>query len=71
SPYVVDATEAYVVDVPDLLPLAGDRPLLPVRPALAAALAELLQVGRLSEAVPAGVEGEGTVHDVPAAVRTL
>ncbi|MFJ5089138.1 sacsin N-terminal ATP-binding-like domain-containing protein [Streptomyces sp. NPDC088674] len=71
APYVVDATEAFVADAPDLLPLAGDRPLLPVRPHLAAALAELLQVGRLSEAVPAAVGGEGTVHDVPAAVRTL
>lgn len=68
---VVDAADAFVVDAPDLLPLADRRPLLPVRPVYAADLAELLQVRRLSEAVPDAVHGEGTVHEVPDAVRVL
>lgn len=70
-PGVVDARDAFVVDAPDLLPFAGHRPLLPVRPALAAELAELLQVRRLSEVAPAEVRGAGTVHEVPEPVRVL
>ncbi|MGW5017918.1 sacsin N-terminal ATP-binding-like domain-containing protein [Streptomyces cacaoi] len=68
---VVDAEETLVADAPDLLPLAGDRPLLPVRPEGAGELAHLLEVRRLSEAVPGEVAGEGTEHEVPAAVRAL
>ncbi|MFF0740799.1 sacsin N-terminal ATP-binding-like domain-containing protein [Streptomyces sp. NPDC004111] len=68
---VVDAGEALIADVPDLLPLTGGLPLLPVAPALAAALAELLQVRRVSETVAAEVAEAGTEHEVPAAVRVL
>ncbi|MFI1205719.1 sacsin N-terminal ATP-binding-like domain-containing protein [Streptomyces sp. NPDC020883] len=68
---VVDAADALVADAPDLMPLAGGRALLPVRPARAAELAELFQVRRLSEAVAAEVRSDGTAHDVPDAVRAL
>lgn len=69
---VVDAGEALVADAPDLVPLAAGRPLLPVRPAAAADLAELLQVSRLSEAYEAPVSGpSGERRDVPEPVRTL
>ncbi|MFB7863852.1 sacsin N-terminal ATP-binding-like domain-containing protein [Streptomyces sp. NPDC056069] len=68
---VVDATEALVADAPDLLPLAGDLPLLPVAPARAADLAELFQVRRLSEAVEAEVTTVGEEHEVPSSVHAL
>ncbi|MFE7316365.1 sacsin N-terminal ATP-binding-like domain-containing protein [Streptomyces sp. NPDC057555] len=68
---VVDAADALVADAPDLMPLAGGRALLPVRPARAAELAELFQVRRLSEAVAAEVRSEGAPHDVPEEVRAL
>ncbi|MFB6572716.1 sacsin N-terminal ATP-binding-like domain-containing protein [Streptomyces noursei] len=68
---VVDAADALVADAPDLMPLAGDRALLPVRPARATELAELFQVRRLSEAVVAEVRSDGATHDVPEAVRAL
>ncbi len=71
EPAVVDAADALVADAPDLLPLAAGRPLLPVPPRLAAELAELFQVGRLSEAVRAEVVSEGEPHDVPPAVHDL
>ncbi|MGW1769080.1 sacsin N-terminal ATP-binding-like domain-containing protein [Streptomyces sp. NPDC002073] len=68
---VVDAADAVVADAPDLLPLAGGLPLLPVAPARAADLAELLQVRRLSETVPAEVTSPGEEHEVPESVRVL
>ncbi|EME99851.1 molecular chaperone Hsp90 [Streptomyces mobaraensis NBRC 13819 = DSM 40847] len=69
---VVDAADALVADAPDLLPLAAGLPLLPVRPDRAADLAELLQVRRLSEAVPAVVEASaGELREVPDGVRVL
>ncbi|MEU6310032.1 molecular chaperone Hsp90 [Streptomyces sp. NPDC047014] len=68
---VVDAAEAVIADAPDLLPLAAGLPLLPVTPSRAADLAELLQVRRLSETVPAEVTTPGEVHEVPDAVRVL
>ncbi|MET9291097.1 molecular chaperone Hsp90 [Streptomyces sp. NPDC003077] len=68
---VVDAADALVADAPDLLPLADDRPLLPVRPSKAADLAELFQVHRLSEEFTGAVRSEGSRHDVPEAVRAL
>jgi hypothetical protein len=51
---VVPAAEAYVVDRPDLLPLMGDRPWVPVDVSLAAALAEVLDL-RLASALPFAV----------------
>lgn len=68
---VVDAAEALVADAPDLLPLAGDLPLLPVAPSRAADLAELFQVRRLSETVEAEVTTVGEEHDVPSSVHAL
>ncbi|NEY32806.1 molecular chaperone Hsp90 [Streptomyces sp. PRKS01-65] len=68
---VVDAAEAVVCDAPDLLPFTEGVPLLPVRPALAAELAELFQTRRLSESVTGRVDSEGTEHEVPEAVRAL
>ncbi|KAA0942884.1 sacsin N-terminal ATP-binding-like domain-containing protein [Streptomyces apricus] len=68
---VVDAAGAVVVDSPDLLPFTAGTPLLPVRPARAADLAELFQVRRLSESVTGEVTSEGTEHDVPESVRVL
>ncbi|MGW5045545.1 sacsin N-terminal ATP-binding-like domain-containing protein [Streptomyces griseoluteus] len=68
---VVDARDAVVVDSPDLLPFTSGVPLLPVRPSLAAALAELFQVRRLSESVTGAVDSEGVEHEVPKAVRAL
>ncbi|MET8825898.1 molecular chaperone Hsp90 [Streptomyces sp. NPDC004610] len=68
---VVDASEAVVVDSPDLLPFTDGIPLLPVRPARAAELAELFQVRRLSESVSGVVDSQGTEHEVPDSVRVL
>ncbi|KPI14712.1 hypothetical protein OV450_2696 [Actinobacteria bacterium OV450] len=68
---VVDAADAVIADAPDLLPLAEGLPLLPVAPARAADLADLLQVRRLSETVPAEVTTPGEEHDVPEPVRIL
>ncbi|MFR9800197.1 sacsin N-terminal ATP-binding-like domain-containing protein [Streptomyces sp. MS06] len=68
---VVDAADAVVVDSPDLLPFTEGVPLLPVRPARAADLAELFQVRRLSESVTGEVHSEGVEHAVPEPVRVL
>ncbi|WP_416976409.1 sacsin N-terminal ATP-binding-like domain-containing protein [Streptomyces sp. T028] len=68
---VVDAADAVVVDSPDLLPFTQGVPLLPVRPARAADLAELFQVRRLSESVTGRIDSEGTEHDVPEPVHVL
>ncbi|MCP9958444.1 sacsin N-terminal ATP-binding-like domain-containing protein [Streptomyces sudanensis] len=68
---VVDAADAVVADAPDLLPLAGGLPLLPVAPSRAADLAELFQVRRLGEAVAAEVATDGEEHEVAAPVRAL
>lgn len=68
---VVDAADAVVADAPDLIPLSGGLPLLPVSPERAADLAELFQVRRLSEAVTAEVTSAGEEHEVPDSVRVL
>lgn len=68
---VVDAADAVIADAPDLLPLTGGVALLPVAPASAAELAELLQVRRLGESVEAEVTSEGEEHQVPDPVRIL
>ncbi|MFI8503867.1 sacsin N-terminal ATP-binding-like domain-containing protein [Streptomyces sp. NPDC085524] len=68
---VVDAADAVIADAPDLLPLTAGLPLLPVPPSRAADLADLLQVRRLSETVPAEVTTPGEEHDVPESVRIL
>ncbi|AKH83034.1 molecular chaperone Hsp90 [Streptomyces sp. CNQ-509] len=68
---VVPAGEALVADAPDLVPLATAQPLLPVAPGQAAALGELLQVRRLTEAYEAPVETAGETREVPRPVRDL
>ncbi|MEW2413392.1 molecular chaperone Hsp90 [Streptomyces sp. NPDC046866] len=68
---VVDAADAVIADAPDLLPLTAGLPLLPVAPARAADLADLLQVRRLSETVPAQVSTPGEEHEVPESVLQL
>ncbi|MEC4574749.1 sacsin N-terminal ATP-binding-like domain-containing protein [Streptomyces virginiae] len=68
---VVDAADAVIADAPDLLPLATGLPLLPVSPSRAADLADLLQVRRLSDTVPAEVTTPGEKHEVPESVRIL
>lgn len=69
---VVDAAEALVADAPDLLPLASGHALLPVPPAWAAELADLLQVRRLGEFVVATAEaGAGETREVPEEVQSL
>ncbi|MEV7325533.1 molecular chaperone Hsp90 [Streptomyces sp. NPDC093970] len=68
---VVDAADAVVVDSPDLLPFTAGVPLLPVRPARAAELADLFQVRRLSESVTGSVDSDGTEHAVPESVHVL
>lgn len=71
EPVVVDAADAVIADAPDLLPLTAGLPLLPVSPSRAADLADLLQVRRLSETVPAEVTTPGEEHDVPESVLLL
>ncbi|WP_328905123.1 molecular chaperone Hsp90 [Streptomyces sp. NBC_00234] len=68
---VVDAADAVIADAPDVLPLTGGLPLLPVAPVRAAELAELLQVRRLGETIEAEVTSEGEEHRVPESVRIL
>ncbi|WP_327249457.1 sacsin N-terminal ATP-binding-like domain-containing protein [Streptomyces sp. NBC_01320] len=68
---VVDAADALIADVPDLLPLTNSLPLLPVAPARAADLAELFQVRRLGETSEAEVTTDGEEHQVPESVRIL
>ncbi|MGW4228221.1 sacsin N-terminal ATP-binding-like domain-containing protein [Streptomyces sp. NPDC004980] len=68
---VVDASDAVIADAPDVLPLTAGLPLLPVAPARAAELAELLQVRRLGESIEAEVTTEGEEHQVPESVRIL
>ncbi|MFB6513775.1 sacsin N-terminal ATP-binding-like domain-containing protein [Streptomyces virginiae] len=68
---VVDAADAVIADAPDLLPLTAGLPLLPVPPSRAADLADLLQVRRLSETVPAEVTTPGEEHEVPESVLVL
>ncbi|MEU6867802.1 molecular chaperone Hsp90 [Streptomyces sp. NPDC046876] len=68
---VVDAADAVIADAPDLLPLTAGLPLLPVAPSRAADLADLLQVRRLSETVPAQVSTPGEEHEVPESVLLL
>ncbi|MFJ8749515.1 sacsin N-terminal ATP-binding-like domain-containing protein [Streptomyces sp. NPDC102441] len=68
---VADAADVVIADAPDLLPLTAGLPLLPVAPARAAELADLLQVRRLGESVEAVVTTEGEEHHVPESVRIL
>ena len=72
---VVDASTAVVVDAPDLLPLLGSRPVLPVDAGSAYDLAEALDVALASELGEFGVHGEPSViqkwSEVPGVERAL
>jgi hypothetical protein len=72
---VVDAPEAVVVDAPDLLPLLGARPVLPVDARLARDLADALDVLLASELASFEIVGQPSTTqkwaEVPGVVRAL
>ena len=65
------AATPVVVEAPDLLPLVADRPLVLAPFDLAEALSELLELPLAGEVTAGEVTSEGTVREVPAAVRRL
>ncbi len=71
SPILADAGEVAVIDAPDLLPLLGDRPYLPVPPRTADRLADLLDLSLASELVDGRVTSEGERQSVPDVVLDL
>jgi hypothetical protein len=72
---VVDAQDVVVVDAPDLLPLLGSRPVLPVDARLAGDLADALDVGLASELAGFEVAGQPSTTqkwaEVPGVARAL
>jgi len=70
-PVLADAADVAVIDAPDLLPLLGDRPYLPVPPRTAERLADLLDLNLASELVTGRVTSEGERQDVPDVVLDL
>ncbi|WP_067970606.1 sacsin N-terminal ATP-binding-like domain-containing protein [Nocardiopsis trehalosi] len=68
---VADAEDAVVVDAPDLLPLLADRPVVPVPPGIAVAVADVLDLALASEEVEGRVESVGRVRPVPDEVRAF
>ncbi|HWG26294.1 sacsin N-terminal ATP-binding-like domain-containing protein [Actinospica sp.] len=68
---VADAADVVVIDAPDLLPLLDGRVYLAVPPDAAAALADLLDLDLVSEAITGAVTSEGEPRPVPDAVREL
>ncbi len=68
---IADAADVVVIDAPDLLPLLDGRPYLAVSPRIATALADLLDLDLVSEAVPGEVTSEGESQPVPDVVRRL
>ncbi|MQA93274.1 MAG: hypothetical protein GEV11_01060 [Streptosporangiales bacterium] len=71
EPAVVDAADAIVVDAPDLVPLLGGSPLIPVPAEVAERLAEVLGLTLAREEVPGEVTSDGARRPVPEAVRRL
>jgi hypothetical protein len=67
EPEVVAASDAIVVDRPDLLPLLASQPLLPVP----VALADALDLALGSDEVPGVVESAGASRPVPGVVRVV
>jgi len=65
------ASDALVVDAPDLLPLVRGRGVIPAPPRLAGALADLLDLDLASQVVPGAVTSEGTPVPVPPEVLLL
>jgi hypothetical protein len=68
---IADAADVLVIDAPDLLPLLDGRPYLAVPPRTATALADLLDLDLVSEAIPGEVTSEGEEQPVPEVVRRL
>jgi hypothetical protein len=68
---VADAAEVLVLDVPDLLPLVADQPLVLAPHHLASKLADLLDIALASEEVSGRVESTPESSAVPAAVRAV
>jgi hypothetical protein len=70
-PALADAADVAVIDAPDLLPLLGERPVIPVPPRNAERLADLLDLSLASELVAGAVTSAGERQDVPDAVLDL
>jgi hypothetical protein len=68
---VADAADVLVVDAPDLLAVIGDRPYIAVPARCADALADLLDLDLLSEAIDGAVTSAGEPREVPPEVRDL
>jgi hypothetical protein len=71
EPVVIDASEVVVIDAPDLMPLLDGRAYIVVPARAAAALADLLELDLVSEAIPGAVSSEGQPQPVPAEIRAL
>jgi hypothetical protein len=71
EPVVADAEQVVVVDAPDLQPLLGDRPCIPVPARHAERLADLLELGLVSEAIVGEVTSEGERQQVPDEVLSI
>ena len=65
APLVVPAESVLVADQPDLVPLAGRRPLLLVPARLAPSLADVLAVRLMSEEIHGRVDSVGVQQNVP------
>jgi hypothetical protein len=70
-PSVAEAADVAVIDAPDLIPLLGDRPGIPVPPGTAERLADLLDLSLASELVAGEVTSEGERQPVPDLIRVL
>lgn len=68
---IADAADVVVIDAPDLLPLLDGRPYLAVPPHTATALADLLDLDLVSEAIAGDITSDGASQPVPEVVRQL
>jgi hypothetical protein len=68
---VASASEALVLDAPDLWPLVAGEPLVLAPSDLAPRLADLLDLPLASEGVPGSIERDGQHRPVPEAVRAV
>jgi hypothetical protein len=68
---VVDASDALILDSPDVLPLLQGQPLIIAAQGRDGRLAELLDLPQAGDEVPGAVESEGEKRPVPDAVRVV
>jgi hypothetical protein len=68
---VIDAADVLVIDAPDLVPLLDGRPYLALPLDSAPALADLLELDLVSEAIPGAVTSQGQEQQVPEEIRQL